>query len=396
MQQQHDLAVPLAELHRVEHQVAHGDLHPATVAPPPDRARPYALPMTGSRRRATWTWRRGGRRGRRRRRARPGAARRLPAHRGRRGGDAGGGCAAPSSSGTPSAARRRRRPGWRCGRSSTSTCRPAGGCGGSCRWSCTRAPPRRCAPPGSPCCAPPTTASPRWRRASSSRAPTWPGARSRPGARSSTPCWPAAPAPSPCSGAAADLGLDLAAPHAVLVVAGTERPLRGRQRRGPAGPAGARAAGPVRRRRAAAAVKGGDLVCIFAAPDEAAVAQVRTAVGGADGERAGPRRWRGAVGRPLAGPDGVRASYEQARDALDLAERLAPAGPGRRRRRRSAVYRVLLRDREALDELIAARSARSRRPAAAPGRCWRRWTRTSPPAASPPRPRGGCTCRCAP
>lgn len=152
-------------------------------------------------------------------------------------------------------------------------------------------------------------------------------------------------------GAAADLGLDLAAPHAVLVGAGAfdgdgaaallgrlERALQGRY-----GDAGV-----------LLALKAGALVCIFAAPNDTAVTQVRDRVVDVLGATAGLAAWRGAVGRPLAGPDGVRASYEQARDALDLAVRLGLPGPvvdvGR-----LAVYRVLLRDREALDELITAR-----------------------------------------
>jgi len=148
-------------------------------------------------------------------------------------------------------------------------------------------------------------------------------------------------------GRAADLGVDLGAPHAVLVASGSfqddraaallgqlERALQGRY-----GDAGV-----------LVAVKGGDLVCIFAAPDDAALGQVRNRVVGV----LGPDGWRGALGRPHAGPDGVRASYEQARDALALADRLRLPGPvvdagG------LAVYRVLLRDREAVDELIRSR-----------------------------------------
>lgn len=150
-------------------------------------------------------------------------------------------------------------------------------------------------------------------------------------------------------GRAVDLGVDLGAPHAVLVASGSfqddraaallgrlERALQGRY-----GDAGV-----------LVAVKGGDLVCIFAAPDDAALGQVRDRVVGVLGRDG----WRGALGRPHAGPDGVRASYEQARDALALADRLRLPGPmvdaaG------LAVYRVLLRDREAVDELIHSRLA---------------------------------------
>ena len=150
-------------------------------------------------------------------------------------------------------------------------------------------------------------------------------------------------------GRAADLGLDLAAPHAVLVATGSfqgdrSAPLLGRLGRALQGRYGD--AGVLLE------VKGGELVCVFAAPDDAAVAQVRGQVVALLGGTAGP--WRGAVGRPRSGPDGVRASYEQARDALELAERLGLPGQvvdaGD-----LVVYRLLLRDREALDDLIRAR-----------------------------------------
>jgi hypothetical protein len=147
--------------------------------------------------------------------------------------------------------------------------------------------------------------------------------------------------------AAADLGLDLAAPHAVLVAVGrfegdASAALLGRLERALQGRFGD--AGVL------LAVKDGDLVCIFAAPDDAAVAQVRERVLGVLGDTG----WRGAVGRRVGGPDGVRASYEQARSDLELAERLQLPGPvvdagG------LAVYRVLLRDREALDDLLRTR-----------------------------------------
>ena len=152
-------------------------------------------------------------------------------------------------------------------------------------------------------------------------------------------------------GRAADLGLDLAAPHAVLVVQGhfegdrsaallgrLERALQGRY-----GDAGV-----------LLAVKGGDLVCIFAAPDDAALAQVRDSAVEVLRSARSIGEWRGAVGRRLAGPDGVRTSYGQAGDALDLAQRLQLPGPVVDVASLT-VYRVLLRDREALDDLIRTR-----------------------------------------
>ncbi len=153
-------------------------------------------------------------------------------------------------------------------------------------------------------------------------------------------------------GRAADLGLDLAAPHVVLVAASTTPAgfeagaggpsLLGRVERALQGKYGDAAL--------LVALKGDDLVVIAAAPDAAAVALVRERVTSV----LGPDGWRGALGRPLPGPDGVRASYDQARDALDLARRLHLPGPVLDARDLAA-HRVLLRDREALDELIAVR-----------------------------------------
>lgn len=150
-------------------------------------------------------------------------------------------------------------------------------------------------------------------------------------------------------GRAAELGLDLGTPHAVVVAesaAGFEDSASaarlGRLERALPGRYGDTAS--------LVQVKGGQLVCIVAAPDAAAVRQVGDRLVEVLGERA----WRGAVGRARSGPDGVRVSYEQARDTLELAGRLDLSGPlvdaGD-----LAVYRVLLRDREALDELVRVR-----------------------------------------
>ncbi|WP_148570717.1 PucR family transcriptional regulator [Nocardioides caldifontis] len=68
--------------------------------------------------------------------------------------------------------------------------------------------------------------------------------------------------------------------------------------------------------------------------------------------RTEPRRsWRFAVGRPYAGPYGVARSYQQAREAIVLAERLHPEDdmvPTRD----LLIYRVLGRDRAALADLV--------------------------------------------
>jgi sugar diacid utilization regulator len=63
------------------------------------------------------------------------------------------------------------------------------------------------------------------------------------------------------------------------------------------------------------------------------------------------RPWRIVVGRPYPGPSGVVRSYEEAAEALDIAERLGLAEPVA-----SAedllVYQVLLRDRTAVTDLV--------------------------------------------
>lgn len=154
---------------------------------------------------------------------------------------------------------------------------------------------------------------------------------------------------------AADLGLDLTSPHAVLVArrlaAGQSyddaawTSLPGRLERALAGTRGD--ALPL------VAVKNGRLVCIFAAPDAASLELVAGLTTGTLGDAApgGGRRWQASIGRPLSGPASVRVSYEQAGDALELAMRLRLDTPvvdaGE-----LVVYRVLLRDREAAQELI--------------------------------------------
>ncbi|WP_460446265.1 PucR family transcriptional regulator, partial [Angustibacter aerolatus] len=91
------------------------------------------------------------------------------------------------------------------------------------------------------------------------------------------------------------------------------------------------------------------LVCVFAAPDARALAQVTDRVAAELGQASG---WQLAVGRARSGPRGVRPSYEQARDTLDVAAQLALTSTvvtsGE-----LAVYQVLLRDRAAMAELIA-------------------------------------------
>lgn len=148
-------------------------------------------------------------------------------------------------------------------------------------------------------------------------------------------------------------GLDLSGPHAVAVVRSArrvedadtlvrsaERALRGRH-----ADAGALVAS-----------KDGQLVVVFAAPDDEAVAQgvsgLRKALG-SRGPRAGHAGWQLGVSRPRTGADGVRASYREAVEALGVAQTLGledavvPAGE-------VLVYLMLMRDRAGLVDLVSA------------------------------------------
>ncbi|MCE6996388.1 helix-turn-helix domain-containing protein [Saccharothrix sp. S26] len=95
--------------------------------------------------------------------------------------------------------------------------------------------------------------------------------------------------------------------------------------------------------------KEGLLVCVAPeamtdVPDEF-VRQVAAALGP-------DSAWRVGLGRAHSGPGGVVRSFEQARHALDIAERLGL--PGRLHKAVDLlVYRVLLRDRAALENLVS-------------------------------------------
>jgi sugar diacid utilization regulator len=73
--------------------------------------------------------------------------------------------------------------------------------------------------------------------------------------------------------------------------------------------------------------------------------------GGATAAEPGPPPWRIAVGRSYPGPSGVVRSYDEAEEALDVAQRLGLADPVV-----SAgdllIYQVLLRDRAAITDLV--------------------------------------------
>lgn len=151
-------------------------------------------------------------------------------------------------------------------------------------------------------------------------------------------------------GPAADLGVDVSAPHAVLVGRELDRGFADVSFAGLLGRLEREIHGRYGDAAALVAVRDGLLVVVFAAPDRAAVSQVVDRVTSVLADR----RWQAAVGRRAPGADGVRASYEQARDALDLAARLAL--PARVVQADDlAVYRVLLRDREAAEDLVRTR-----------------------------------------
>jgi DNA-binding PucR family transcriptional regulator len=151
---------------------------------------------------------------------------------------------------------------------------------------------------------------------------------------------------------AVGFGLDLAGPHAVAVVA-AEHPFAD------ASPLLARLERAVLGRKGDAhallASKEGRLVVVFPAPDAAAVDHVVTRLTATLRRSAGARgsvgEWRLGLGRSAVGADGVRTSFREAGDALDLAARLELTEPVADARD-LLVYRLLLRDRAGLADLV--------------------------------------------
>lgn len=163
---------------------------------------------------------------------------------------------------------------------------------------------------------------------------------------------------------ASGFGLDLSGPHAVAlvtaelefrddlpVVGAVQRAVQGRQ-----GDA-----------EVIVASKEGRLVVVFAAPDRAAVDHVVDRItatlgprpGGADDEapvrlsrRMVVGAWQVTLGRPGIGPEGVAASFREARAGHEIAERLGLPGPVVDARD-LLVHRMLLRDRGAIRDLVA-------------------------------------------
>lgn len=150
----------------------------------------------------------------------------------------------------------------------------------------------------------------------------------------------------------AGFGLDLSGPHAVAVIS-AERPfddgspLLASLERSILGIKGDAAA--------LLASKEGRLVVVFPAPDRAATDHVLERLGArlrrAAGGRGSVGAWRLGLGRAGVGADGVRVSYREATEALELAERLELPGPVAEARD-LLVYRMLLHDRVALTDLV--------------------------------------------
>jgi sugar diacid utilization regulator len=150
------------------------------------------------------------------------------------------------------------------------------------------------------------------------------------------------------------LGLRLAGPHQVVVA-------------GPAGagatvhPAGieveAVVAGAAAPAPSLVATRGGQVVAIVGATggDEAdrvarALARLLAQARPGAGTGQGPR-WRIVVGRSYPGPSGVARSYEEAAEALDVAQRLGLPEPVAKASD-LLIYQVLLRDRDAITDLV--------------------------------------------
>jgi sugar diacid utilization regulator len=157
------------------------------------------------------------------------------------------------------------------------------------------------------------------------------------------------------------LGLRLAGPHQVVVA-----------EPGTAGAAVSPARVEVEAVVAAAAApspslvgtRGGQVVAVTGAADGGEADRVARALGrlltqarpGSAAGQAAPGAappWRIVVGRPYPGPSGVVRSYEEAVEALDVAQRLGLPEP-MARAEDLLVYQVLLRDRAAIADLVRA------------------------------------------
>jgi sugar diacid utilization regulator len=105
--------------------------------------------------------------------------------------------------------------------------------------------------------------------------------------------------------------------------------------------------------------RGGRLIAVTGVTDGGEARRIATALarvlrrGDPAMAQGDPQRWRVALGRAYPGPSGVLRSYDEAADALDVAQRLGLPDPvvdaaG------LLVYQVLLRDRAAITDLVGA------------------------------------------
>lgn len=143
-------------------------------------------------------------------------------------------------------------------------------------------------------------------------------------------------------------GLQLAGTHTVAVAATAERFVDG-------GPAMSQIESALQARFGArtvlATTKDGLLVCI--ASHTAAATDVAEQIARQVSKAAGPSNaWRIGIGRPEQGPGGPVRSFEQARNALDIADRLG-LDDDVVKASDLLVYQVLLRDSAALSELVS-------------------------------------------
>jgi sugar diacid utilization regulator len=99
------------------------------------------------------------------------------------------------------------------------------------------------------------------------------------------------------------------------------------------------------------ATKDGQLVCVLPTTKQGRVDAVVASLTKVVAPKSRDRVWRCGVGRGYSGPAGVVRSYDEARDALRLADLLELPDPVVRIAD-LLVYRVLLRDREAITDLI--------------------------------------------
>jgi hypothetical protein len=146
---------------------------------------------------------------------------------------------------------------------------------------------------------------------------------------------------------AEEFGLDLGGPHALAVAVADAAFADGTPIVSRVEDAIARAAGGGDR---LVTTKDGALVCVLPAGVSGLDAMV-AGLAGTLRRNLGDGGWRVGLGRAYPGAAGVLRSYEEARDALDLAVRLDLPEP-LARAVDLLVYQVLLRDRAAIDDLI--------------------------------------------